>query len=90
MKKLLRSNGAGMSLLLVLVVLFFGAMNPAFLRPVNLVQYINNGVVLAFLTFGLAATVISGNFDYSIGSMTGFGTVNLALMLRDGMPLPLS
>ncbi len=90
MKKLLRSNAAGMLLLLVLVVLFFGALNPAFLRPVNLVQYINNGVVLAFLTFGLSATVLSGNFDYSIGAMTGFGTVILALLLRNGVSLPLS
>ncbi|NLD51794.1 MAG: ABC transporter permease [Clostridiales bacterium] len=90
MKKLLKSNGAGMLLLMVLVVGFFGALNPTFLRPVNLIQYINNGVVLAFLTFGLAATVISGNFDYSIGSMTGFGTVILALMLRNGVPLSLS
>ena len=72
-------------MLLLLVVLAFGSMNPAFLRPFNLVQYINNGVVLAFLTFGLSATVITGNFDYSVGSMTGFGTVILALLLRGGM-----
>lgn len=79
-----------MFLLLILVIFLFGSMNPAFLRPINLVQYINNGVVLGFLTLGLSATVISGNFDYSIGSMTGFGTVLLALMLRNGMPLSTS
>ena len=76
-----------MFLLLILVVLLFSSMNPAFLRPLNLVQYINNGVVLAFLAFGLSATVITGNFDYSVGSMTGFGTVVLALFLSGGMPL---
>ena len=90
MKKLLKSNNAGMFVLLILVVLVFGSMNPAFLRLSNLVQYINNGVVLAFLTFGLSATVITGNFDYSVGSMTGFGTVILALLLRNGMPIALA
>lgn len=87
MKKILKHNNTSMFLLLIAVVLVFGCMNPAFLKVVNLVQYINNGVVLAFLTFGLSATVITGNYDYSVGSMTGFGTVILALMLRNGMPL---
>lgn len=87
MKKLLKNNNFSMFLLMIAVVLVFGAMNPAFLKPVNLVQYINNGVVLAFLTFGLSATVITGNYDYSVASMTGFGTVILALLLRNGVPL---
>ncbi len=87
MKSIWKKLNLGMFVLLVGVSLVFGRINPAFLRPVNLMQYINNGVVLAFLTFGLAATIISGNFDYSVGSMTGFGTVLLALLIRNGLPV---
>ena len=90
LKKILKSNNFGMFLLLLAVLFIFGAMNPAFLKPVNIVQYLNNGVVLAFLTFGLAATVITGNYDYSVGALTSFGTVMLALLLRNGVPLVFS
>ena len=38
MKKLLKNNNFSMFLLLIAVVLVFGAMNSAFLKPVNLVQ----------------------------------------------------
>lgn len=86
-KKYLFTNNVGMFALLVLTVIIFGSFNRSFFKVVNLVQYINNGVVLAFLTFGLSATVISGNYDYSVGAMTGFGTVILALLLRNGVPL---
>jgi len=89
-KKYLFTNNVGMFALLVLTVVIFGAFNHSFFKIVNLVQYINNGVVLAFLTFGLAATVITGNYDYSVGAMTGFGTVILALLLRNGVPLVLA
>lgn len=89
-KKYLFTNNVGMFALLVLTVVIFGAFNRSFFKIVNLVQYINNGVVLAFLTFGLSATVISGNYDYSVGAMTGFGTVILALLLRNGVPLVLT
>ena len=87
LKKILKSNNMGMFLLLLAVLFVFGAMNPTFLKPVNIVQYLNNGVVLAFLTFGLSATVITGNYDYSVGSLTSFGTVMMALLLRNGVPL---
>ena len=90
LKKRLLTNNVGMFALLVLTIVIFGAFNHSFFKIVNLVQYINNGVVLAFLTFGLSATVISGNYDYSVGSMTGFGTVILALLLRSGVPLVLT
>ncbi|MBQ3575563.1 MAG: ABC transporter permease [Clostridia bacterium] len=89
-KKHLFTNNVGMFALLVLTVVIFGSFNHSFFKVVNLVQYINNGVVLAFLTFGLSATVITGNYDYSVGAMTGFGTVILALLLRNGVPLVLA
>ena len=86
-KKHLLTNNVGMFALLILTVVIFGCFNPRFYKIGNLVQYINNGVVLAFLTFGLSATVISGNYDYSVGAMTGFGTVMMALLLKNGVPL---
>lgn len=90
MKRIVRNSGFGMFLLLILVIVVFGLFNHEFFKPINIVQYVNNGVVLGFLTLGLSATVISGNYDYSVASMTSFGTVILALLLRNGVPLFLS
>ena len=87
LKKLIKNSSFGMFLLLILVIVVFGSFNHDFFKIENLVQYVNNGVVLGFLTLGLSATVISGNYDYSVASMTGFGTVIHALLLRIGVPL---
>ena len=87
LKRLVKSGSFGMLLLMVLVIAVFGSINHDFFKIVNLVQYLNNGVVLGFLTLGLSATIISGNYDYSVASMAGFGTVIHALLLRNGVPL---
>ena len=87
LKRMFKSSSFGMFLLLILVIVVFGSFNHSFFKVVNLIQYLNNGVVLGFLTLGLSATIISGNYDYSVASMTGFGTVIHALLLRNGVPL---
>lgn len=90
LKRFARSDVAAMVLLAALILGVFGALNPVFLRPVNLVQYVNNGVVLGFITIALSTSVIAGHFDYSVGAMTGFGTVFMALLLRGGMHVALA
>lgn len=86
-KKVLKSNFFILFMLMIAVIVVFGILNSAFFKAENLVQYLNNGVVLAFLTLGLSATIITGNFDLSVGSMMGFGTVIIALALKNGVPL---
>lgn len=86
-KRIIKSNPFILTLLLLLVIVVFGVQNNKFLVVSNLVQYLNSGVVLGFLTFGLAATIITGNFDYSIGSMCGFGTVLLSQFITMSIPL---
>ncbi len=86
MKKVFSGNSV-LVLLVIIIVLVFGAIDPQFIRAANLIQYLTSGVALGFLTFGLSATVITGNFDYSIGSMTSFGTVMMALLMSNGVAM---
>ncbi len=88
--KKLGSGNIMLLLLILIIIAFFGSVDPQFFRVPNLVQYLNSGVVLGFLTFGLSATIITGNFDYSIGAMTSFGTVILALFMSNGMSMVLA
>ena len=86
-KRVFNSDLTALIALTAAVIAVFGGMNPLFLKPVNLMQYVNNGVVLGFITMALSLTIIPGGFDYSVGSLTGFGTVFTALLLRGGMPV---
>lgn len=83
-------NDIVLLLLVVVIIVAFGLINSQFLQVSNLVQYLNSGVVLAFLTFGLSVTIITGNFDYSIGAMTSFGTVLMAMLMSNGVNMVLS
>lgn len=89
-KRVLKSNNFILFMLMIIIIVVFGLFNPIFLKSANLIQYFNNGVVLSFLALGLSATIITGNFDFSVGSMTGFGTVIMAIALKNGVPLVLS
>lgn len=83
-------NNALLFLLVIALIVVFGSLNSQFWQASNIVQYLNSGVVLAFLTFGLSITIITGNFDYSIGAMTGFGTVLMAMLMSNGVNLVFS
>ena len=84
--KIIKTNEFVLFFLIFSIIIFFGLLNPRFLVLENIVQYLNSGVVLGFLTFGLAATIISGNFDFSIGAMCGFGTVIISQLMVTGLP----
>ncbi|MDR2049012.1 MAG: ABC transporter permease [Treponema sp.] len=89
-KTILRSNSFILVILLIAILIFFGLLNNRFFLPQNVVQYLNSGIVLGFLTFGLSATIITGNFDFSIGAMCGFGTVIIARFMMMDIPIVLS
>lgn len=84
---LVKTNEFILVLLLVAIIFVFGSLNHKFLIPKNIVQYLNSSVILGLLTFGLAATIITANFDFSIGAMCGFGTVAIAQLITWGFPL---
>jgi ribose/xylose/arabinose/galactoside ABC-type transport system permease subunit len=86
-KKTVKTNSFVLLVLMFILIAVFGSFNNRFLILANIVQYLNSGVVLGFLTFGLSATIISGNFDFSIGAMCGFGTVIIAKFMTMGIPM---
>jgi ribose/xylose/arabinose/galactoside ABC-type transport system permease subunit len=87
---LIKTNEFVLLLLLFAIVIYFGSINNRFLRPANIIQYLNSNVVLGLLTFGLSATIITGNLDFSIGSMVGFGTVAIAQLITWGLPIAIA
>lgn len=59
----------GLVALLVLMVAFFGVMEPSFLSVRNLVIVLQSVSIVAILAFGVTATLVVGGFDLSIGAV---------------------
>lgn len=70
-------------------VLIIGAINSSFLSPNNLVRIANSAVILALLAVGSAVVIITRNIDISVGSMLALTAIVGAMLLRDGVPIPL-
>ncbi|MCR5288535.1 MAG: ABC transporter permease [Treponema sp.] len=75
--------------LIVVVVLFLivGLVNPDFLQKRNLMQTINSSVVFGLLSIGISFVLIIGEIDVSIGAVMGLTAAISATMIRDGSPV---
>lgn len=83
-KGLLKSREISSFSFLILIFLFVGAVNPAFLQPKNLVLILNGSIVFVILAVGIAFVIISGEIDVSIGATLGLSAAISATILRDG------
>lgn len=59
----------GLVVLLVVMVAFFAAMEPAFLSVRNMVIVLQSVSIVAILALGVTATLVVGGFDLSIGAV---------------------
>ncbi|MEO1103907.1 MAG: hypothetical protein AAFW98_09300 [Pseudomonadota bacterium] len=59
----------GLIALLVAMVAFFAAMEPAFLSVRNMVIVLQSVSIVAILALGVTATLVVGGFDLSIGAV---------------------
>jgi len=72
--------------LLVIIVVYFGAMTPNFLTYTNFKAIISNIPVVAIMAAGMTFVLLVGGLDISVGSILGFTAVNVALFHHIGFP----
>jgi ribose transport system permease protein len=72
--------------LLVILVVYFGAMTPNFLTYTNFKAIISNIPVIAIMAVGMTFVLLVGGLDISVGSILGFTAVNVALFHHMGFP----
>lgn len=71
----------------ILMAIFFAIKNPIFIDLKNYQVIAINAPILGIVAIGLAAVILTGNVDLSVGSLVGFISVFSALMLKNsGMP----
>lgn len=75
---------------LVVVFTALSIISPFFLNPSNLQGLVNDSATLMLCAFGMTLVILIGEIDLSVGAVTSFLGVLLALALGTGMAWPLA
>ncbi|KHQ50131.1 MULTISPECIES: ABC transporter permease [Mameliella] len=79
--RLLRIEGASITLILLLAVAIFGSLNPAFLGPENLAAIAVQSMFVLIIAVGMSFVLTSGGIDLSVGAVLGLsGGVTMFLL----------
>jgi simple sugar transport system permease protein len=79
----------GPFVLLVLLIVVFSAINPAFISMANVGNLLAFTVELGMIALAMTLLMTSGEFDLSVGSVFGFSAVIMWTLFNAGvMPLP--
>ncbi len=74
-------------LALVLLVVVFSALSPAFLTAGNLVILSKHVAINALLAVGMTFVILSGGIDLSVGSVAGLAGMIAGLLIHEGLVL---
>ena len=81
----------GPLVLLVLMIVVFTAINPAFISLANVGNLLAFTVELGMIALAMTLLMTAGEFDLSVGSVFGFSAVIMWTLFNTGiMPLPLA
>jgi ribose transport system permease protein len=73
-----------------IVMLVGSALSPYFLTSRNLVAVLITASVVSVLAVGQFMVIVTGGIDLSVGSVAALSSVVGALMLQQGLPLPVA
>ena len=90
MRRLLKSREALVALLLVLLILATGLVNPNILKFQSLVEILNASLTLVLITLGEMFVILTRGIDVSVGAATGLSAVILGTTLNLGWPVGLA
>ena len=88
--RLLRTEGAPISLALILAVIAFTALNPAFLSPDNLAIIAVQSIFVMIIAIGMSFVLTSGAIDLSVGAVLGLSGGMTMFLLTMSFPTALA
>jgi ribose transport system permease protein len=92
MEKLSFNNlprGAGLAGALVALIIAAAFISPFFLNPVNLLNVLRQVAMYGILGIGMTFVILTKGIDLSVGSTVALTGVAGALLLEQGVPIPL-
>ena len=90
LKKIIQFRESGIAIPVIVLVIIFQIINPAFLNFENLMNILRTSSFIFLIGIGMTMLFISGAFDLSVGSVMGLGGVITGLALFAGIPIWLS
>ncbi len=85
--RLMSIPGLPMTVILIAAVIVFQLLNPIFLTPGALSNYLTNAMPILLLTLGTAIVIIGGGIDLSVGTVAGLSAGTTMWALVAGAPL---
>jgi ribose/xylose/arabinose/galactoside ABC-type transport system permease subunit len=82
-------NKYALAIIIVVICLVFGALNPVFLSYTNIINILNQVAILSLIAFGMTLVILIGGIDLSVGSVVALSGIVLAQCLVAGLPIPL-
>jgi ribose transport system permease protein len=92
MEKLSLNNlprGAGLAGALIALIIAASFISPFFLNPVNLLNVLRQVAMYGILGIGMTFVILTKGIDLSVGSTVALTGVAGALLLEQGVPIPL-
>lgn len=84
---MLASREGSIILLLLILVIVFGAINQSFLALENIQSILRSTAYIGIVSVGMALCLISGTIDLSIGAVAGLSGVIMAhFIIKEGWP----
>jgi ribose/xylose/arabinose/galactoside ABC-type transport system permease subunit len=83
------ADSAAAVVALIVVIVAFSVLNPRFLTPLNVNGVIVRASISAIVGMGMTVVIAMRALDLSVGSVMGFSSIAAALLLNDGIPIPL-
>jgi AI-2 transport system permease protein len=88
--RILRSREALVSIILLLLVVIIGFINPTFLQARSLLSILNSSLILVLVAIGEMFVILTRGIDVSVGAIVGISAVILGTVLVEGGALPLA
>lgn len=81
-----RLQSQGLTLMLLVLVVYFALQSPYFLAPSNLLTIVTGAFALGVMAAAQTPLMISGGFDVSVGSVVAIVTVVFGMLTTAGLP----
>jgi ribose transport system permease protein len=82
-------RGAGLAGALVVLIVAASFISPHFLNPINILNVLRQVAMYGILGIGMTFVILTKGIDLSVGSTVALTGVLGALMMEQGVPIPL-
>lgn len=87
MPRVMNVPGMPMTFILIAAIIVFQVLNPIFLSPGTVDNFLTNAAPILLLTLGVAIVIIGGGIDLSVGTVAGLSAGTTMVALVSGAPL---